>query len=170
MTERDYIIGRLLEIQGENHWALPAASFIADLPPFSGGERPVTGQGTLVPGPGQHRRDDPATSKAAANMDIGGRTTKRFAVFAAIARAGHFGATATELEQATGIEYRTLTPRIGELKRWGWVTTNGLTRPGDHGAQQDVNVLTSKGTERALADGIVLGQRSSEPSSLDLFS
>lgn len=52
--------------------------------------------------------------------------------------------TAADLEQITGIEYRTLTPRIGELKRGGFVIASG-ERMGDRGAMQDVLYLTASG-------------------------
>jgi hypothetical protein len=93
---------------------------------------------------GQHRHSDPKTSKRAASLDIGGRKSKRRQIFMEIGRAGSRGMTAADLEQITGIEYRTLTPRIGELKRGGFVIASG-ERMGDRGAMQDVLYLTASG-------------------------
>jgi hypothetical protein len=106
-----------------------------------------------VAGPARHT--DPGTSKKAGKEGVGRFGTLRYNVFVAIAKAGDYGATATELEQTTGIDWRSMTPRVGELKRWGYVTTSGATRKGDRGADQDVCVLTEKGKAEARALNIL---------------
>lgn len=94
---------------------------------------------------GAVRSSDPATSVAAAKAVYPRSGSLRHTVLMFIAHHGDHGATAHELEQATGIEYRSLTPRIGELKKAGFIRTNGETRVGGRGSYMDVNVLTDKG-------------------------
>lgn len=94
---------------------------------------------------GAARSSDPSTSKEAAKAVYPRSGSLRHTVLLWIAHNGDHGATAHELEQATGIEYRSLTPRIGELKKAGFIRTTGHTRIGGRGAAMDVNVLTDKG-------------------------
>ena len=50
----------------------------------------------------------------------------------------------------TGIPYRSVTPRIGELKKGGWVrTVPGRTRRTSSGEKAEVLTLTQKGWEHA---------------------
>lgn len=96
-------------------------------------------------GPGQSRAEDPPTARAAAQV-LGKPGTKRRLVLQAIADAGDEGLTSEEAVVRTGIEYRTLTPRVGELKRGGFITAlDGVTRPGTHGVDQQVLVASVKG-------------------------
>lgn len=95
-------------------------------------------------GIGGYRKGDPETSRKAA-VDVYPRTgNQRHRVLMAIADAGARGAIAYEIEVATGINYRSLTPRIGELKAGEWVQGTGRTRVGNMGAQQEILVLTDK--------------------------
>jgi hypothetical protein len=101
--------------------------------------------GSGLDGPGQARANDVGTAKAAA-ASLGKPGNKRRRVLQAIIDAGSAGLTAEEAVGRTGIEYRTLTPRVGELKRDGYVEAlEGVTRPGTHGAQQQVLVATVLG-------------------------
>lgn len=105
----------------------------------------ATGNGTGLDGPGQARRNDVGTAKAAA-ATLGKPGNKRRAVLRAIIDAGSAGLTAEEAVGRTGIEYRTLTPRVGELKRGGYVEAlDGVTRPGTHRVEQQVLVATPLG-------------------------
>jgi B-block binding subunit of TFIIIC len=92
---------------------------------------------------GGFRRGDPTTSRLAALQAFPRTGNQRHKALLAIAAAGTRGATAYELEQATGINYRSLTPRIGELKAGGWVAAKGA-RLGNMGAQQEVLVATQR--------------------------
>lgn len=65
----------------------------------------------------------------------------------AVVEAGDHGATASEIEAATGVPFRSLTPRLGELKNGGWVKPSGFTRRGPMGADQDVIIATDKARE-----------------------
>jgi hypothetical protein len=101
--------------------------------------------GSGLDGPGQARATDVGTAKTAA-VTLGKPGNKRRRVLQAIIDAGSTGLTAEEAVGRTGIEYRTLTPRVGELKRDGYVEAlEGVTRPGTHGAQQQVLVATVLG-------------------------
>lgn len=94
--------------------------------------------------PGQARRGDTSTAKAAA-ASLGKPGNKRRRVLQAIIDAGGRGLTSEEAVAVTGIEYRTLTPRVGELKRWGYIEAlEGVTRLGTHGAQQQVLIATQR--------------------------
>lgn len=95
-------------------------------------------------GPGQARAVDGATAKAAAQITIK-RGTQRHKVLQAVRAAGAYGATAHELEVDTGIPYASLTPRIGELKRGGYIEETSRTRPSQYGVQQAVLILSMSG-------------------------
>lgn len=102
-------------------------------------------------GPGQSRSDDVPTAKVAA-ATLGKPGNKRRAVLQAIIDAGTRGLTSEEAVARTGIEYRTLTPRVGELKRWGYIEAkDGVTREGTHGAQQQVLLATDFGLREMRA-------------------
>lgn len=107
-------------------------------PPLNSELKSVTVSG--LEGPGQSRRDDPATSKAAAKLPA--RKSQRAAVIMALTSAP---GTATELEGRTGVPFRSLTPRLGELKRDGVIYETGDTRDGSMGAKQVVVALTDLG-------------------------
>lgn len=94
--------------------------------------------------PGQARRGDVATARAAALAAEPRSGSQRYRVLRCIGRAAN-GATAHEIARATGIPYRSVTPRIGELKRGDWVRPSGETRRSDMGS--DVEVL--EWTDRA---------------------
>ena len=95
---------------------------------------------------GQARSEDPVTAKRAARNNPGRRGTQRGAVFKAIAESMPNGIIAEDASQITLIPFRSVTPRIGELKADGFVQEKGnVTRPGKFGARQAVLVLTDKG-------------------------
>lgn len=96
------------------------------------------------PGLGGFRRTDPDTSRLAAVQVYPRTGTQRERVLMAIHGAGDTGAIPYEIEAATGINYRSLTPRIGELKAGGWVAGTGDTRTGNMGAEQEILVVTEK--------------------------
>lgn len=103
------------------------------------------GNGSGLDGPGQARANDVGTAKTAA-ATLGKPGNKRRRVLQAIIAAGSRGLTAEEAVGRTGIEYRTLTPRVGELKRDGYVEAlDGVTRPGTHRVEQQVLVATPLG-------------------------
>lgn len=93
---------------------------------------------------GEARRDDPETAQeAAARAEA---QAQRLRVMIAVADAGERGLTPAEIEEVTGIEFRSVTPRVGYLKRGGFIAAHGK-RPGDHGRDQQVLVLTPRGAE-----------------------
>lgn len=97
------------------------------------------------PADGQTRREDPPTSKKAAQRNPGNTGSQRGQVFRAIARCPN-GAIPDELVGATGIDYRSLTPRLGELEAGDWIMKlPGVSREGAKGEQQAVRVLTLRG-------------------------
>lgn len=104
----------------------------------------VEDQDPTVNAPGAFRRTDPSTSKRAAGEQFPRSGSQRYRVLMAIINAGWQGATATQIEEKTGIPFRSLTPRIGELKRGGWVKAAGFTRTGSMGAQQEAVIVTQK--------------------------
>lgn len=93
---------------------------------------------------GGARGSDPGTSKKAAR-DIYPRSgSQRHKALMAVASKGDTGAIADDVSEITGIEWRSITPRLGELKKHGWVEPRGDTREGRMGAQQEVIVITEK--------------------------
>lgn len=112
----------------------------------------VSGNGSGLDGPGQARVNDVETAKTAA-ATLGKPGNKRRLVLQAIIDAGSRGLTAEEAVARTGIEYRTLTPRIGELKRGGYAAAlDGVTRPGTHRVEQQVLVATPFGLREMGAE------------------
>jgi hypothetical protein len=93
---------------------------------------------------GGFRKTDPETSRKAAVMNYPGRKTQRWEIMMAIAQAGSWGMTAEEASRQTGIEYRSATPRIGELKSGDWIKGKGTTREGSMRAEQEILVLTER--------------------------
>lgn len=100
-------------------------------------------------GAGQARSTDPETAKAAGAIKVT-RGSQRWKVLEAIREAGLHGATSHELEDATGVRYASLTPRIGELKRGGYIRATDKTRVGKYGVEQEVLVLA--GSTVAMLD------------------
>jgi hypothetical protein len=89
------------------------------------------------------RTTDPETSRAAAKLNYPRRGSQRHKALMAIANAGSGGLTASEIEAKTDVPFRSLTPRLGELKNMRLIKCDdGKTRTGPMGAQQDVLVLT----------------------------
>lgn len=104
----------------------------------------VSEQDPTKPSLGGFRRTDPDTSRLAAVQVYPRTGTQRERVLLAINAAGDTGAIPYEIEAATRINYRSLTPRIGELKAGGWVVGTGNTRTGNMGAEQEILVVTEK--------------------------
>lgn len=118
------------------------------------GLREPAGNGSGLDGPGQARANDVGTAKTAA-ATLGKPGNKRRLVLQAIIDAGSAGLTAEEAVGRTGIEYRTLTPRVGELKRGGYIVSlDGVTRPGTHRVEQQVLVATQLGVREMGAQPI----------------
>lgn len=116
------------------------------------GLREPASNGSGLDGPGQARANDVGTAKTAA-ATLGKPGNKRRLVLRAIIDAGSVGLTAEEAVGRTGIEYRTLTPRVGELKRGGYIVSlDGVTRPGTHRVEQQVLVATQLGVREMGAE------------------
>lgn len=92
-------------------------------------------------GPGQARATDGPTARAAA-VKTPQRGSQRWAVLEALAKREM---TAFELVETTGIIYRSLTPRIGELKHGDYIEETGETRKTDTDSDAVVLRLTDKG-------------------------
>jgi hypothetical protein len=107
-------------------------------------------------GGGQHRRNDPDTSKLAAAPK---KDSQRYAVLLAFINAGSYGATLDEIYyEVDPLRERgrdSWGPRIGELKRGGWVEDINQTRKGDTGTQQKVSVRTAKARSWAIQKGLL---------------
>jgi hypothetical protein len=103
-----------------------------------------------APARGAVRNTDPSTSAKAADDVLPRSGTQRRAVVDALYEAGDGGLISDELAQITGIDYRSVTPRIGELKNLGWVFATSRTRKSTKNADSEVLVLTRKARE-ALA-------------------
>lgn len=93
------------------------------------------------------RGGDPDTSKKAAKIVYPRTGSQRHLALMAVAICGNSGAIADDVSRLTKIPWRSITPRLGELKRAGWITPDGRTRVGEMGAQQEVIVLTEKAKE-----------------------
>lgn len=94
---------------------------------------------------GAARREDPDTAKVAAKVNYPRRKSNTYRLLMLYLSVGDEGWTASELEDETGIEYRTLTPRIGYLKRHGFIVSTEEKRQGNRGSAQEVKVLTEFG-------------------------
>lgn len=90
------------------------------------------------------RRSDPSTSTDAALANFPNSGGQRHAALEAIAARGLRGATRDELQRDTGLDLQSLSPRVSELKRGGWVEVDG-ERASDTGTPMEVYVLTAKG-------------------------
>lgn len=97
-------------------------------------------------GGGQHRREDPDPAIWAARAQ---QDTTRAQVLIAFAAAGRFGLTNDELYSAVdpGLtrDRDSWVPRVGELKRMGFVEATNETRVGRRGLQQGVHRVTLEG-------------------------
>lgn len=131
---------RLAKAQEELGVAYGAEFVILSTEEFDALRRPSLLDGDR---PGAARTDDPQTSKDAAKYP--GRNSQRWRVLMAIRSAAVRGATAEEVARITGIEYRSVTPRIGELRNAGFIEGNGETRTSSLDNQQEVLVLTMLG-------------------------
>ena len=99
---------------------------------------------------GGARTTDPNTSKEAATQVFPRSGTQRYEIFMAILRAGERGLTAHEACAEACVEYRSGTPRIGELKNGGWVVSLAhVTRLSPMQANAEVLVATDKGVREA---------------------
>jgi hypothetical protein len=96
----------------------------------------------LIPSPS--RGSDPPTSKAAAKVNYPRAGTQRHKILVTIGMAGDSGFTAEEAADRSGVDYRSATPRIGQLKREEFILGTGQTRTGPYGAEQEILVVTEK--------------------------
>ena len=137
-------MGTVISITGE----IPQAAIdaIEDILDSHGAEYRVGG--FELPDPlGLARSDDPDTSKKAAKAHKLTRRGHTLTLLTLYVRRQEFGWTADELAEETGIEYRTLTPRIGYLKRHGFIAAKNPPerRKGQRGLEQEVKVVTEYG-------------------------
>lgn len=95
---------------------------------------------------GGFRATDPATSRKSAVSVYPRSGTQRYRAFASILATGERGATVSELIETTGLPHQTISTRVSELKRGGWVEPRG-ERTGDFGTAQTVHVATAKARE-----------------------
>lgn len=93
----------------------------------------------LIP---SERHGAPETSRMAAKRIAGHAAKQRADVLAAIAKAGTFGASDAEIEQATGIRAQSISPRRGELRTLGAIVYSGKRRPTPSGCPAMVWVLS----------------------------
>lgn len=84
------------------------------------------------------------TSRKAALDNYPRSGSQREKVLACIRAAGVAGRTAHEVAEKTGLYYGSVTPRIGELKRGGWIQATDATRVSEHGSEAEVLVPTEK--------------------------
>lgn len=146
------VIRRAVDVADRDRFLRDLVAAFDDLGVPRGGTFVVTAPGAATGDPrdvvdGPARSGDTETAQAAARIMPGSRASKRYRVLEAIVNAGDVGATAEQFVERTGIEYRTLTPRVGELKRGGWAIDSGRTRLGERGARQSVLVATSDALE-----------------------
>lgn len=99
---------------------------------------------------GGFRATDPATSRKSAVGVYPRSGTQRHRAFLAILAAGERGATVSEVIERTGLPHQTVSTRISELKRGGWVEPRG-ERVGSFGTMQDVLVATEKAREASMS-------------------
>lgn len=106
--------------------------------PRSNSDLPLFGAGA--------RASDPETSKEAAeSLSAEAVNGIRRQVLEGLARLGG-SAISDELVSATGLEWRTLTPRLRPLANLGLIVEAG-TRRGSSGRMQTVWALSTKGAE-----------------------
>jgi len=105
-------------------------------------------------GGGQHRRVDPDPAKWAASLN---QRTARGKVFFVFVRAGQKGLTNDEMYSWVDPERHrdrdSWVPRVGELKRMGFVIDTDQTRVGKSNMKQGVNRISEKGLALAKQKG-----------------
>lgn len=101
------------------------------------------------------RRDDPATSHAAAASATPSATAQAHAILRALLSYGP--ATADELDARMGWDVGTAGKRTAALKAGDYLTPTGATRPTRKGRQADVYRLTAKGRTASLLDATEWG-------------
>lgn len=94
---------------------------------------------------GGTRNTDPETSRKAALQNMPRSGSQRHRALVAIVAAGSHGLTGHEVSEATGIEYRSVTPRLRELKDGDWIVDADFTRATNLNAQAQVLLATEKG-------------------------
>jgi hypothetical protein len=88
---------------------------------------------------------DSDTSRQAAIDNYPRSGSQRHRILLCIIAAGHdVGRTAHEVAKETGIYYGSVTPRIGELKRGGWIEASEWTRRSEHDSEAEVLLATDK--------------------------
>jgi CRP-like cAMP-binding protein len=104
------------------------------------------------------RRGDPATSSLARLMVAPRAGTQRERCLRAVALFGPTGATASQVETTTGMPSSSVSKRLGELERGGWIVADGRERVTKRGGKGQVYVVTVKAAD-------YLGGRERMPSS-----
>lgn len=94
---------------------------------------------------GGSRATDPDTSRKAALQNMPRSGSQRHRALVAIVAAGEHGLTGHEVAETTGIEYRSVTPRLRELKDGGWIEDADFTRTTNLNAEAHVLIATDKG-------------------------
>ena len=116
-------------------------------------------------GPGQVRRSDPQTSRDAASIN---RRTQRARVLEVLL---FDDLVATEIAKRLNLVRDSVTPRLGELQKHGWmldgqpcalIEPTGQTKPGPHGGNEQVYRLTGAGHDLVTRWRSPIPQRSDD--------
>ncbi len=97
------------------------------------------------------RRGDPVTSTIARLMVAPRSGTQRDRCLRAVAMFGSTGATASQIENVTGMASSSVSKRLGELERGLWIEADGRERVTSRGGKGQVYVLTDKGQRYLIA-------------------
>jgi hypothetical protein len=95
------------------------------------------------------RSSDPITSRLAAFENLPLKDTQRRALLD-IHLAHPLGLTNDELDTLSAIALNSLTTRVSELSRGGWLEDSGLTRPTRNGIHAVVWRVTQKAKQQSL--------------------
>jgi hypothetical protein len=88
------------------------------------------------------RKTDPATSHEAAKLITPSLNKIEQVIYDALRSFLPGGATSDEIVEASGIQYRTVTPRLKPMCKKGFVVDSGGTKRGDSGRRQIIWVAT----------------------------
>lgn len=88
------------------------------------------------------RKTDPVTSHEAAKLITPSLNKIEQVIYDALRSFLPGGATSDEIVEASGIQYRTVTPRLKPMCKKGFVVDSGETKRGDSGRQQIIWVAT----------------------------
>jgi CRP-like cAMP-binding protein len=93
------------------------------------------------------RRGDPVTSSLARLMVAPRSGTQRERCLRAVALFGPHGATASQVERSTGMASSSVSKRLGELERGGWIVADGRERVTSRGGKGQVYIVTAKAAD-----------------------